>query len=123
MKPRVMLAISVLACASVASTQASGPGADEPILNDYGTVVLHAPKPDYPFAARAHHAVGSGMFLVRVRQDGAVASVSVVKSTGHRELDQSCIDAFRQWRFRPDFARRFGKAKIPVTFTMEGAHY
>jgi TonB family protein len=56
------------------------------------------------------------MFLLHVRNDGTVSRVEVVQSTGHRELDDACISAYSQWRFRKDFAAKAHKVKIPVTF-------
>jgi TonB family protein len=76
----------------------------------------YAPLPDYPKLARAHHMQGNGMYLLHVRTDGAVERVDVVESTGHRELDDACVAAYRQWRFRRDFAAKAHKVKIPVTF-------
>jgi TonB family protein len=76
----------------------------------------YAPFPQYSASARAHRLQGSGMFLLHVRNDGTVSRVEVVQSTGHRELDDACISAYSQWRFRKDFAAKAHKVKIPVTF-------
>jgi TonB family protein len=67
--------------------------------------------------------VGSGQYLLRLRSDGTVESVQVVQSTGHRELDQSCVEAFHTWHFKPKLVQVIRKVKIPVTFTMDGVHY
>ena len=79
-------------------------------------VAIYAPKPDYTLAARARRLQGEGIFLLQLRADGTVKSVEVFKSTGHSELDESVVIAFRRWRFRPGIAN---KVKIPVTFSME----
>ncbi len=50
--------------------------------------------------------------------DGRVESVKVLKSTGHRELDQACISAYGRWRFRKNIAATMHKVKIPITFKM-----
>ena|SRR5439155_24993896 len=78
-----------------------------------------APKPEYPEAARANGLEGSGVFLLHIRRDGTVKFVDVLKSTGHRILDQAGIAAFRQWRFRTDIDHA-PLAKIPITFTTHG---
>jgi protein TonB len=74
---------------------------------------LYAPEPNYPEWARRLGMAGSGVFIVNVRRDGTVESVTVYRSTGYAELDRSSIRAFRKWRFRPGTV---SKAKIPITF-------
>lgn len=86
------------------------------LLRDTRNLTTYAPFPEYSASARARHLQGSGMFLLRVRNDGSVLRVDVVESTGHRELDDACISAYKQWRFRPEFAAKAPKVKIPVTF-------
>jgi TonB family protein len=76
----------------------------------------YAPFPEYPASARAHRLQGSGMYLLRLRRDGTVERVDIVQSTGHRELDEACLSAYKQWRFRQDFAAKAHKVKMPVTF-------
>lgn len=92
-------------------------------MRDPQSLVFYAPKPEYPVTARALRMVGSGVYFLRLRADGTVESVRVTQSTGHPELDQSCVEAFRCWRFRPKFVQFSRRVKIPVTFTMAGAHY
>ena len=76
----------------------------------------YAPFPQYSASTRGPGLQGSGKVLLHVRSDGTVSRVDVVQSTGHRELDDACITAFSQWRFRKDYAARVHKVKIPVTF-------
>jgi TonB family protein len=61
--------------------------------------------------------IGTGVFLVHIRADGAVRLVETVQSTGHPELDNSTIAAFQKWRFRVD---RPTQVKIPITYSMGG---
>lgn len=82
------------------------------------TPATYAPKPDYSFEARSHWLEGRGIFSLNIRPDGTVESVDVAKSTGHPELDQSAIAAFRQWRFKPSVVAP--KVKIPIEFTLAG---
>ena len=56
------------------------------------------------------------MYLLHVRRDGTVQRVDIVQSTGHRELDEACVAAYKQRRFRQNFAAKARKVKIPVTF-------
>jgi TonB family protein len=41
----------------------------------------------------------------------------LLKSTGHKILDDAALDAFRQWRFKPGSVT---KVKIPINYTMQG---
>ena len=84
-------------------------------------LALYGPKPPYPYEARAHHTVGSGVIVVDVDPgSGNVTSASVSQSTGSPILDMAATSAFRQWRFRPGTV---SKVRIPITFTMTGASY
>jgi TonB family protein len=49
-----------------------------------------------------------------------VSSVTVQMSTGVKELDRSCLEAFQQWRFKPQSVT---KVTIPITFTEAGTKY
>jgi TonB family protein len=79
--------------------------------------VLYAPPPKYPFAARARHLTGAGVFACNLRQDGTVASVDIVKSTGHDSLDDAAISALRRWKFKPGGAH---VVRVPLAFTIHG---
>ena len=79
---------------------------------------LYAPRPEYPLAARKRHWTGPGIFACNIRPDGTVASVDVLRSTGHQMLDQAAITAFRQWRFQPGDMK---VVKIPINFWMNGS--
>jgi TonB family protein len=79
---------------------------------------LYAPRPEYPLAARKRHWTGAGIFACNIRPDGTVASVDVLRSTGHQILDQAAITAFRQWRFQPGDMKL---VKIPLDFWMNGS--
>jgi TonB family protein len=48
---------------------------------------------------------------------GNVTSAQLLKSTGHKILDDSALEAFRQRRFKPGSVR---KVRIPINFTMQG---
>lgn len=60
---------------------------------------------------------GSGIVLLNVDPStGNVTSAQLLKSTGHKILDDSAIEAFRQWRFKPGVHT----VRIPINFTMQG---
>jgi TonB family protein len=82
---------------------------------------IFAPKPPYPYEARAHNITGSGVCLVEVdTPTGNVTSATMTQSIGNAILDNSATSTFRSWRFRPGTV---SKVKIPITFTMTGASY
>ncbi len=82
--------------------------------------LIYAPRPEYPYKARLHFLQGSGSFILRVRPDGSVARVEVEDSTGAPLLDQTAINAYSKWRFKPG---RVTAVRIPTSFTMAGFPY
>jgi TonB family protein len=63
-------------------------------------IVIYAPKPKYPESLKKRGIGGQGEFVMHVEtKTGLVTSVDVLKSTGVRVLDESCVHAFREWRF------------------------
>lgn len=83
-------------------------------------LAIYAPRPAYPYDARSKHLTGSGIVLLNVDpSSGNVTSTRLLKSTGHKILDDAALDAFRQWRFKPGSV---DKVKIPINFTMQGFH-
>jgi len=84
-------------------------------------LATYAPRPQYPYEARSHRIMGSGVCVVDVDPgSGSVTSASMTQSIGNSILDNAAVSAFRQWRFRPGTV---SKVKIPITFTMTGASY
>lgn len=54
-----------------------------------------------------------------VGADGAPASVSVVETSGNRELDRAALEAVRRWRFQPATANgqpAGGSVVVPIEF-------
>ena len=108
---RVLLVIVFLSVAVSGNSQA-------PDARQAKHYALYAPRPEYPLAARTHHWTGAGIFACNIRPDGTVASVDVLRSTGHEMLDQAAITALRQWRFQPGDMKL---VKIPINFWMNGS--
>jgi TonB family protein len=95
---------------------------------------VYTPLPYYPYDARKWHMHGSGLFVLRIDiKTGKVKRVTMAKSTGHSMLDDSCMDAFKRWRFQPGKLLPISKilpsvndpaketdslAKVPVTFVL-----
>jgi protein TonB len=80
------------------------------------------PKPVYPLLARRMGAQGVVLLRVRVQQDGSVAEVELVRSSGSALLDEAATRTVRDsWRFIP--ARLDGVAieswvEIPIKFVL-----
>jgi protein TonB len=84
-------------------------------------LAVYAPRPPYPYEARARKITGSGVCVVDVdTPSGNVTNASMAQSIGNPILDDATVTAFRQWRFRPGTV---SKVKIPITFTLTGASY
>jgi TonB family protein len=77
------------------------------------------PFPDYPRWVRARHLAGSGVFRMRVDEQGRVVAVTVLKSTGHKELDSLATKALSRWRGRPGPK---WDLDMPITFTMDRSY-
>jgi TonB family protein len=110
-RPLLLLAITIfLAASRVATAQVT--------VSDAKALALYAPRPAYPYEARDKHLTGSGIILVNVDSSTGVAtSAQMLKSTGYKILDDSALEAFRLWRFKPGSVR---KVRIPINFTMRG---
>jgi protein TonB len=86
---------------------------------DYGI----NPKPPYPLVARRMGAQGVVLLRVHVRADGSVSEVSVARSSGFSQLDDSALQTVRDsWRFMP--ARLDGVpvaswVEVPIRFVLE----
>jgi protein TonB len=82
---------------------------------------ISAPRPEYPYEARRRHLTGSGVIVVSVDpSSGSVIDARVERSIGSPILDNSAVNAFKRWRFKP---RSAPQVRIPVTFDLNGASY
>ena len=82
-----------------------------------------SPEPiRYPRWALKQGWQGELVAAVEILPDGAVGRWQVMRSTGHRSLDDAAVKAMRSWRFEP--ARFHGKPvvsciQIPVRFKVD----
>lgn len=82
---------------------------------------LNNPKPVYPLDARQRHLEGLVVLKVFVTAEGNAQQVKVDRSSGHEMLDESALNAVREWRFVP--AKRgdrteAGWATVPINFSL-----
>ncbi len=83
---------------------------------------VFAPKPPYPYQARAQHLTGSGVCILTIDvASGTVTEASMAQSCGNSILDNSATSTFKQWRFRPGAVAP--KVKVPIVFNLTGASY
>jgi len=89
---------------------------------DLRAAYLTNPRPPYPLAARRLGLEGKVVLRVEILENGSVAQAQVARGSGHDMLDQSALQAVKQWRFVP--ARRGGEAvgaavEVPISFRLE----
>ena len=80
---------------------------------------LKNPAPLYPKVARDRGIEGKILLEVVVKEDGSALNVKLISSSGSSLLDESAIEAVKNWQFIP--AKKFGKfvqAKVivPIEF-------
>src|ERR1700730_2009544 len=77
---------------------------------------VYAPKMEYPIEARQRGWVGSGLILLEIDSaTGIVKSAKVIKSTGHKILDDAALRSYQRWRFIRGSS--VSKVKLPFEFT------
>lgn len=62
-------------------------------------MIVNKVVPSYPIEARDQHISGTVILKAIIGKDGLIKDLQVV--SGHKLLQQSAIDAVRQWRYRP----------------------
>lgn len=83
---------------------------------------LSNPPPVYPEVSRQQKQEGVVLLQVIIGTEGRPDSVSVRTSSGFAPLDQSAIQAVRQWRFRPASLGSMNvrsRVLIPVRFRLD----
>ncbi len=89
----------------------SGPGRGPSAGNDpYPEPIRSTPLPLLPLKYQFSPPKKSPVFKITVLPDGKAGHITVVRSSNHPSVDQACIDAIRQWKFRP--AIRNGKPVV-----------
>lgn len=89
---------------------------------NFSAEYLHNPAPEYPPTARRRGEQGRVLLRVTVSETGEAAVVSVSQSSGYALLDQSALQAVKNWQFVP---ARFNnhavvaEVTVPVRFTLE----
>lgn len=79
-------------------------------------------KPKYPNEAFINKQEGVVILYVQVLETGAVGQVKVKNSSGSEALDESAVEAVKEWKFSPGKAK--GKItaqwiKVPILFSLK----
>lgn len=82
------------------------------------TIFTYQPAPTKPIDAR--NLREEGLARLSINEQGAVTSVKIMRSTGHRDYDADAIEAFRRWRTRPGPAREIDLPLTAVTTGKKG---
>jgi TonB family protein len=81
-------------------------------------LAIYAPRPQYPYEARARRQTGAGVAIVMVDPNtGLVTNAEMATSTGYQLLDSAALNAFRRWQFKPGTV---AMVRILIRFTMGG---
>jgi periplasmic protein TonB len=83
---------------------------------------LRNPPPVYPAEAKRNRQQGVAFFRVVVSAAGQAESVTLIKSSGHRMLDNSALEAVRKWKFHPGTiggVKVSSTVKVPVRFRLD----
>jgi TonB family protein len=98
--------------------------ASTPQITSYSSakaLATFTPLPKYPSRVRSAGAKRIGVCMVSVdRASGRVTEASMEQSTGDPTLDESAVNAFQKWRFKPGTV---SKVRVPIEFTMSGASH
>jgi TonB family protein len=89
-----------------------------PAVGDVQALAVYAPRPTYPYEARARRLQGSGTAILTIDPaTGNVTNAEMAVSTGVKMLDDETISTLTRWRFKPGTVK---KVRIPITFTFAG---
>lgn len=83
---------------------------------------LHNPVPKYPLIAKRMGQQGHVLLQVTVSETGQAVVVVVLQSSGYALLDQSAVQAVKNWQFVPARANQqavTAQVTVPVRFTLE----
>ncbi|MGZ0080214.1 energy transducer TonB [Methylomonas sp. YC3] len=80
------------------------------------------PKPSYPAIALRQGLQGRVMLRVQVTEEGMSETVMIERSSGYEILDESAVEAVKQWRFTPAKRGETAIASsviVPIVFILE----
>ena|ERR1700686_226410 len=99
-RPRLTIAVLTLLVLIVPSTRGAGYQTDRGTISFLRYHLFFGGEITYPPEAVRQNLQGSGFFLMRLRPDGAVESLTMKMSTGHTILDEHIMRVLKAYRFR-----------------------
>lgn len=88
---------------------------------NYRANYAHNPKPEYPTIAKSRGWQGKVLLRVQVSDEGLSEAVMIEQSSGWELLDESALEAVKQWRFIPAKRGELAVASsviVPIVFTL-----
>jgi protein TonB len=82
---------------------------------------LDNPEPRYPEEARLSQREGAVLLTVVVNEEGRVADIAVLRSSGDEEMDREAVAAVKRWTFHPATAGGeaiAARVQVPVRFRL-----
>ncbi|WP_234399445.1 energy transducer TonB, partial [Vibrio cholerae] len=104
-------------------TAASQGITSQPILVDKPALVSAQVQPRYPRIARKRGIEGTVMYEIWLDAQGNQIKQQLLSSSGTEALDQSALEAIKQWKFSPhilDGVPVAHRIHIPIRFKLEG---
>ena len=80
------------------------------------------PRPSYPMASRRFGEEGLVLLKACIEQDGAVATVDLISSSGYKRLDMAALETVEQWKFLGEHSSNKGLTRcyrVPIKFILE----
>jgi protein TonB len=108
---------------SSSPSQSSEKKSEPIVLPNLNADYLKNPAPVYPALARQNGEQGKVLVRVFVNENGKAEKVTLKKSSGYEQLDDSALETVKNWQFVP--AHRGVEALsawvvVPISFSLEG---
>ena len=85
---------------------------------------LNNPKPVYPMRARKKRQQGTVVLKITVSIKGKPTEISIVSSSGHKQLDDAAKQSVKNWTFisaRKNNLPVEGTVQLPISFKLDDA--
>lgn len=86
---------------AVSSSMVMPPGSKSTVRDNFPVSDIHNPSPEYPEMAIFLGYQGNAIVRIKVSAQGLSKGVEILRSSGHKILDESTVKALRKWRFTP----------------------
>jgi protein TonB len=86
---------------TIASAMIMPSTGDAPARDNFPISDLHNQSPEYPEMAIFLGYQGNALVRIKVSAKGLTEGVEILRSSGHKILDESTVNALKKWRFTP----------------------